>query len=276
MKIKVNFNLPATVVVAVLGTFSLFPLFWMVRSSLMSNIEIFQYPPLLLPKEWRWENYAHAFTLLPFHRYFLNTMIIAIPAVVGVLVTSSMAAYAFARLEFPGKDFIFSCVIASMLMPMACTIIPIFVGWAELGLIDSFWPLIIPPFLGGGGVNIFLTRQFLRTIPRELDEAALIDGASHVRVMTSILLPLVKPVLITVGLFTFVFNWNDLLGPILYLNSSDNNTISQGLANFRSGFGTDYRSIMAICTLTVSPVVVVFLIGQKYFVEGIALSGLKA
>ena len=276
MKAITKYNIPAALIVAALGLLSLFPLFWMVRSSLMSNLEIFRYPPLLLPTKWRFDNYAKAFTLLPFHRYFLNTLIIAIPAVFGVLTTSSMAAYAFARLEFPGKNLIFSLVIASMLMPMACTIIPIFAGWASLGLIDTFLPLIIPPFLGGGGVNIFLTRQFLRTIPRELDEAALIDGASHVRVMTAILLPLIKPVLITIGLFTFVYNWNDLMGPILYLNSSDNNTISQGLANFRSGFGTDYRAIMAITTLTISPVVAVFLVGQKYFVEGIALSGLKA
>lgn len=276
MKSRTKYNIPVTVIVVVLGLMSLFPLFWMVRSSLMSNLEIYQYPPALLPSVWRFDNYLYSFTLLPFHRYMLNTLLITVPAVVGVLLTSSMAAYAFARLEFPGKNLIFTLVIASMLMPTACTIIPIFSGWASLGLVDTFWPLIIPPFLGGGGINIFLTRQFLKTIPRELDEAALIDGASHVRVMVTILLPLIKPVLITIGLFTFVFNWNDLLGPILYLNSSDNNTISQGLANFRGGRGTDYRAIMAICTLTISPVVALFLAGQKYFVEGIALSGLKA
>lgn len=276
IKAKRNFNVPVTIIVLVLGLLSVFPLFWMVRSSLMSNLEIYKYPPDLLPSIWRFDNYLYAFTLLPFHRYMLNTLLITIPAVFGVLLTSSMAAYAFARLEFPGKNLIFSLVIASMLMPMACTIIPIFSGWAALGLVDTFWPLIIPPFLGGGGMNIFLTRQFLKTIPRELDEAALIDGASHIRVMTTILLPLIKPVLITIGLFTFVYHWNDLLGPILYLNSSDNNTISQGLANFRGGRGTDYRAIMAICTLTIAPVVAIFLAGQKYFVEGIALSGLKA
>lgn len=276
MRSATKYNIPVTVVVMILGLLSLFPLFWMVRSSLMSNLEIYQYPPVLWPSVWRFDNYLYSFTLLPFHRYMLNTMIITVPAVVGVLVTSSMAAYAFARLEFPGKNLIFTLVITSMLIPAACTIIPIFSGWATLGLVDTFWPLIIPPFLGGGGINIFLTRQFLKTIPRELDEAALIDGASHLRVMVTILLPLIKPVLITIGLFTFVFNWNDLLGPILYLNSSDNNTISQGLANFRGGRGTDYRAIMAICTLTISPVVAIFLAGQKYFVEGIALSGLKA
>lgn len=276
MKARIVYSIPATIIVAVLGLASLFPLFWMVRSALMSNIEIFRYPPVLFPTEWHFENFKYSFTLLPFHRYFLNTLIITVPAVFGVLTTSSMSAYAFARSEFPGKDFIFTLVISSMLMPIACTIIPIFAGWANLGLVDTFWPLIIPSYLGGGGVNIYLTRQFLKTIPRELDEAALIDGASHVRVMLTILLPLIKPVLITIGLFSFVFYWNDLLAPILYLNSSNNNTISQGLANFRSGFGTDYRAIMAICTLTVSPVIVIFLIGQKYFVEGIVLSGLKS
>jgi len=271
-----RYNIPVTVVIGLLGLATLFPFFWMLRSSLMSNLEIYQYPPLPLPTNWRWGNYPYAMSVLPFGQYLINTLIITVPSVVGTLLTSTMAAYAFARLEFRGKKFWFTMVIGSMLMPSACTIIPIFVGWTELGFNNSFVPLIVPAFLGGGAFNIFLCRQFLKTIPRDLDEAAYLDGAGHVRIMVSVLLPLIKPVLISIGLFAFVLYWNDLLGPIIYISDNDKNTISQGLANFRGGFGTDYRAIMAICCATVAPIVALYLVGQKYFIEGIVLSGLKS
>jgi len=271
-----RYNLPVTLVIALLGLACLFPFFWMVRSSLMSNLEIYQYPPMPVPTRWRFDNYPYAVTLLPFGRYLVNTLTITLPSVVGVLLTSTMAAYAFARLDFPGKGFWFSMVIGSMLMPGACTIIPIFVAWTELGFNNTYVPLIFPAFLGGGAFNIFLCRQFLKTIPRDLDEAAFLDGAGHLRILGSVLLPLIKPVLISIGLFAFVLYWNDLLGPIIYISDNDMNTISQGLANFRGGFGTDYRAIMAVCVMTVAPIVALYLAGQKYFVEGIVLSGLKS
>jgi multiple sugar transport system permease protein len=271
-----RYNVPVTLVLFVLGLACLFPFFWMVRSSFMSNLEIYQYPPLPLPTTWRFENYPYAVTLLPFGTYLINTLIITVPSVIGVLLTSTMAAYAFARLEFRGKNLWFTLVIGSMLMPAACTIIPIFVAWAELGMVNTYVPLIFPAFLGGGAFNIFLCRQFLKTIPRELDEAAFLDGASHVRVLVQVLLPLIKPVLISIGLFAFVLYWNDLLGPVIYISDSAMNTLSQGLANFRGGFGTDYRAIMAVCCMTVAPIVVLYLFGQKYFIEGIVLSGLKS
>jgi len=271
-----RYNLPVTLIVVVLGLASLFPFLWMVRSALMSNLEIYQFPPHPLPGKWRWDNFSYAVTLLPFGRYLVNTLLITIPSVFGVLLTSTMAAYAFARLEFVGKKFWFALVVGSMLMPSACTIIPIFVAWTELGFNNTYVPLIFPAFLGGGAFNIFLCRQFLKTIPRDLDEAAFLDGAGHITILTRVLLPLVKPVLISIGLFAFVLYWNDLLGPIIYISDNDKNTISQGLANFRGGFGTDYRAIMAVCCMTVAPIVALYLAGQKYFVEGIVLSGLKS
>ncbi len=145
-----------------------------------------------------------------------------------------------------------------------------------LGLSSGYIPLIVPAFLGGGAFNIFLVRQFLMTIPRDLDEAALIDGASHRQILFSILLPLVAPVLISVGLFTFILYWNDLLGPLIYINDTELNTISQGLANFKSGFGTDWKAIMAASVMAIVPPVALYFFGQKYFVEGIVLSGLKS
>jgi len=265
-----------TVIIFLLGLAVLFPFFWMVRSSLMSNIEIYKYPPLLLPRSWRFANYPITLNTFPFARYILNTLTIAVPSIVGVLVTASLAAYAFARLDFPLKRLWFALVVGSMLMPSAVTIIPIFVAWSSIGLGNGYTALIVPAFLGGGAFNIFLIRQFLMTVPRDLDEAALIDGAGHGRILFRILVPLIRPVLISVGLFTFILYWNDILGPLIYISRTEQNTISQGLANFKSGFGTDWKAIMAACCMAILPPVTVYFIGQKYFIEGIVLSGLKA
>jgi len=265
-----------SVLIALIGLAVLFPFFWMVRSSLMSNIEIYKYPPLLLPRSWRFENYPVTLGTFPFLRYMLNTLTITVPSIVGTLLTSSVAAYAFARLEFPLKKMWFTLVIGSMLMPTAVTIIPIFVAWSSIGLSNSYVPLIVPAFLGGGAFNIFLVRQFLLTIPRDLDEAARIDGASHARILFRVLAPLIKPVLISVALFAFITYWNDVMGPLIYVSRTEMNTISQGLANFKSGFGVDWKAIMAACTVAITPCVALYFIGQKYFIEGIVLSGLKA
>ncbi len=272
---KAMFNKVNASLVIVLAVMVVFPFFWMVRSSFMSNLEIHQYPPLFLPKNWRFDNYSYTLTVFPFGRYFLNTLTIAIPSMFGVLLTSSLAAYTFARLEFPGKKFWFTLVIGSMLMPGAVFIIPIFMAWSSVGLSNSYIPLIVPAFLGGGGLNIFLIRQFMMTIPREMDEAAYIDGATHLDILFRLLLPMIKPVLITVGLLTFILYWNDLMGPLIYISRNERNTISQALANFRSGFGTDWRAIMVASTMSILPSVFIYFIGQKYFVEGIVLTGLK-
>lgn len=265
-----------SVVIALIGLAVLFPFFWMVRSSLMSNIEIYKYPPLLLPRSWRFENYPVTLGTFPFLRYMLNTLTITVPSLVGTLLTASLAAYAFARLDFPLKRMWFTLVIGSMLMPTAVTIIPIFVAWSSIGLSNSYVPLIVPAFLGGGAFNIFLVRQFLLTIPRDLDEAARIDGAGHARILFRVLAPLIKPVLISVALFAFITYWNDVMGPLIYVSRTEMNTISQGLANFKSGFGVDWKAIMAACTVAITPCVALYFIGQKYFIEGIVLSGLKA
>ena len=160
-------------------------------------------------------------------------------------------------------------------MPGAVLIIPIFIGWSAIGLSNSYIPLIVPAYLGGGALNIFLIRQFLMTIPRELDEAAYMDGAGHWQILFKLLLPLIKPVLITVGLFTFILYWNDVMGPLIYISRNEMNTISQALANFKSGFGTDWKAIMAASTMSIIPSVILYFIGQKHFVEGIVLTGLK-
>jgi multiple sugar transport system permease protein len=276
MKTRIRYNLPLTFVIAVMGLACIFPFFWMLRSSFMGNIEIYQYPPLLFPKTPRFTNYPAALSIFPFGRYLLNTLTITIPSVLGILLTSTMAAYALARIDFPLKKFWFTLIIASMLMPGTVTIIPIFKGWVALGVPSGYLPLIVPAFLGGGAFNIFLSRQFLMGIPKDLDEAARIDGAGHARILGQILLPLIKPVLISIGLFAFILYWNDVLGPLIYISRNDQNTISQGLANFRGGYGTDYKAIMAASCMSVAPAVALYFFGQKYFIEGIVLSGLKS
>lgn len=268
-------NMVNTIMVVIIALMVVFPFFWMVRSSFMSNLEINQYPPLFLPKTWRFDNYPYTLTVFPFGRYFANTLKIALPSILGVLLTSTLAAYSFARLDFPLKKFWFTLVIGSMLMPGAVLIIPIFIAWSSIGLSNSYVPLIVPAYLGGGAINIFLIRQFMMTIPRELDEAAYIDGANHLQILFQILAPIIKPVLITVGLFTFILYWNDVMGPLIYISRNEMNTISQALANFRSGFGTDWKAIMAASTMSIIPSIVLYFIGQKYFVEGIVLTGLK-
>lgn len=269
-------SLMPNLLVTAAGLACLFPFLWMIRSSLLSNIEINTYPPLLWPETPRFENYPEVLTAFPFGRYLINTLVITLPSLAGVLLTSTLAAYSLARLDFPGKRVWFTLVIGSMLMPGAVTIIPIFLGWTALGMSSGYLPLIVPAFLGGGAFNIFLCRQFLMTIPRDLDEAALIDGASHRQILFTILLPLVAPVLISIGLFTFILYWNDILGPLIYINNTDQNTISQALANFKSGFGTDWKAIMAASVMAILPPVILYFVGQKYFVEGIVLSGLKS
>jgi multiple sugar transport system permease protein len=276
LKTANKIDLAVTAVVALLAFACLFPFLWMVRSSFMSNIEINAYPPPLLPSEWRFENYPYTLSVFPFGRYLLNTLTITVPSLIGVLSTSTLAAYAFARLEFPGKRFLFALVVASMLMPGAVTIIPIFMGWTALGLSSGFVPLIVPAFLGGGGFNIFLCRQFLMTIPRDLDEAAIIDGATHPLILTRILLPLITPVLISIFLFTFILYWNDVMGPLIYISRNEQNTISQGLANFRAGFGTDYRAIMAACTMSIAPSVVLYFFRAEVLHRRHRASGMKS
>jgi ABC-type sugar transport system, permease component len=254
----------------------LIPLYWMLRTSLMDNVEINVYPPSLLPKNWLFSNYPEALTTFRFDKYLINTLAIVIPVIIGVVVTASLAAYAFARLKFPLKNLWFSLIISSMLMPFAVTLIPTFLAWSKLGAYNTYYPLIIPAFLGGGAFNIFLLRQFLMTIPKELDESATIDGAGYIRILNSILLPLIKPAIIVVVLFTFMNVWNDLMGPVVYLADPDKYTIAIGLNTFRGVYGTDWKAVMAASCVSVLPAVILYLFGQKYFLEGIVLTGIKA
>lgn len=255
--------------------FSLVPLYWLVRSSLMSMAQIFQLPPIWIPKPLRFSNYVKAFSVVSFGRYYLNTALIVLGVVSGTVITSSLSAYAFARLRWKGRNIMFACLISSMMLPFAVTMIPLFVGWSKLGFANTYVPLIVPAWFGGGAYNIFLLRQFYMTIPRELDESAFVDGAGYFTIYRSILLPLTRPALIVVGIFAFMGSWNDFLGPLIYLSSTAKYTVSLGLRMFQGMYNAEWHLMMAASTAALLPVIVVFFIGQRYFIEGITLTGIK-
>lgn len=251
------------------------PLWWMFRSSLMRSLEIFKWPPQFFPTEWLFSNYNLKPTTFDFWRYLANTLTIVVPCVAFGTVTAVSCGYAFARLRFRGKKFIFSLCVGSMLLPNMVTLIPLYIAWSGMGLVDTYWPLVLPYLCGGGAFNIFLIRQFIRTIPRELDEAAVIDGAGYFRTLTNIIVPSIRPAIIVVALLIFITTWNDLLQQTIYLSSREKYTMAVGLTTFMGSFKNDYAGMFAATCLSFLPGVIVYLIGQRYFVEGIVMTGMK-
>ena len=254
----------------------LVPLAWLVRSSVMGLSQIFIFPPEWLPDPWRWDNYPKALTTIPFARYFGNTLLILAPTVIGTLITASLAAFGFSRLQWPGRDWVFGVLLSALMLPYAVTLIPTFLLWARIGLINTYWPLVLPDWFGGTIFYVFLLRQFFLTLPRELDEAAIIDGANPLQVLRHVVVPLSRPALITVGIFSALFEWNDFLGPLIYLNDSRQFTLALGLAEFTGLYTSQWHLLMAAATVVIAPVLVLFLFAQRYFIEGITLTGIKA
>ena len=225
------------------------------------------------------ENYAEITSLLPFRRYTVNTIMVTVLVLAGTLLSSSLAAYGFSRIRFRGRETLFAVCLATMMLPGQVTMIPLYMLFARLGWVDTFLPLVVPAFFGSP-FYIFLLRQFFLTIPREYDEAAMLDGASRLRIYWSIVLPLARPAMATVALFAFVGTWNDFFGPLIYLNSPDMATLTLGLNMLKSqvvGTGaTQWNLLMAGAVLVMLPNIVVFLLAQKYFVKGIAVGGLRS
>ena len=269
-------NVITFVFVLFFGLLVLFPIWWIFRTSLMTNAEIYHYPPSLLPADWLFSNYEKTLKVFKFWKYLWNTMVIIVPACLAGTFTATLCGYAFARLRFRGKNFIWALCVGSMLLPAMVTLIPLYIGWTRgLGIHDSYLPLILPYFCGGGAFNIFLIRQFILSIPRELDQAATIDGAGYFRILFSIIMPAIRPAMIVVALFIFIGLWNDLLQQMIYINSSDKYTIALGLTNFRGQLKSDWSLTMAATCLSFAPGVLFYLIGQRYFVEGITMTGIK-
>ncbi|MCB0061640.1 MAG: carbohydrate ABC transporter permease [Caldilineaceae bacterium] len=260
----------------------LFPFFWTVSTSLKEPVELIAYPPTLLPETPRWENYTQIWSVgmgISFGRFFLNSAIVTGLALIGQIVTAFLVGYGFARFRFPGRNVIFAVCLSTMILPPHVTIIPLFVLFRELRWIDTYLPLIVPSFFGGGAFTIFLIRQFIMTLPRELDEAAIIDGANRLTILFRIILPNAGPVLATVAIFGFIGHWNQFLEPLIFLNSARKYTVPLGLWFLRhqegvAGLPKD-NLLMAASVLATLPIILIFFFAQKYFVRGIAMSGLK-
>lgn len=269
-------NAVSVTVLVLLTLLVIFPIYWIFRSSLMTNPELYAYPPTFLPYEWRFYNYPATLVDFPFWTYFKNTMTIIVPSVLGAVVTATMGGYAFARLRFKGRDFLFALCVGSMLLPNMVTLVPLYVMWTKgVGLSGTYWPLILPHFCGGGAFNIFLIRQFIKSVPRELDEAATIDGCGYFRILISIIVPVIKSAMIVVGLLKFIELWNDLLQQVIYINYQEQFTIVLGLSLFKGSLKSDWSKIMCATCMAFVPGLVFYLIGQRYFMEGIVMTGMK-
>lgn len=259
---------------AVLSMIFAVPFLWLISTSLKPAQQIFILPPQWIPDPFTWSNYPDALTYIPFFRYMGNTFYIALFNVVALTLSSSFVAYGFSRIRWPGRDLFFSVVIATLMIPYAVTLIPTFLIFRRLDWVGTYNPLTIPA-LFGDAFSIFLLRQFYLTIPHELSEAARIDGASEYGIYGRIILQLAKPALATVALFTFMSNWNDLLGPLIYLSDKNTYTLALGMNGFFSRAGTEWALLMAASTVMILPIIVLFFFAQRTFIQGVALSGIK-
>ncbi|MEA3403098.1 MAG: carbohydrate ABC transporter permease [Armatimonadota bacterium] len=259
--------------VVVLGLTMLTPFVWMVRTSLMDELEVFSYPPRLLPEAPKWRNYPDALTLLPFGRFFLNTAIMAAGMVGLQLVVCSMAAYAFARLRFRGRDTLFTAYLSTMLIPQIVTLIPAYLIVQSLGWIDTYWALILPFAHSVWGT--FLLRQFFQSLPPELEEAARLDGASELTILFRIILPLARPALATLAIFAFLSAWQAFLWPLLVTDSMQMRPVEVGIAMFQSLYSRNWPYQMAAAVTVMIPVIALFAVAQRQFMRGIALSGTR-
>jgi len=258
-----------------------FPLFWTLMSSLKTPVEMSAFPPPWVPAVPQWSNYVNVLTIpeRPVLLWTFNSALLAILVTSGTVITASLVAYSLARFEYRGRELLFIITLATLMLPAQVTLIPQFVLFFNLGWVNTLLPLWVPAWFGGGGFEIFLMRQFFLSLPKDLDEAALIDGASFLRIFWSILLPLSKPVLATLAIITVIGTWGDFLGPLIYLNSPEKFTISVGLHFFNTvpevGGLPMKHLLMAVCVLSILPVIAIFFIGQRFFVQGIVMSGIK-
>jgi multiple sugar transport system permease protein len=255
------------------AVWSLFPFVWMVLTSLKSYIEAAA-AQSLLPRQWLFSNYITAWNQVGiFPRYFANTLFIAITTVLGVLVTSTLAGYAFARMRFPGRDLLFVLLLMTMMVPFEVTLVPNFILMRDLHWVDSYMALIVP--WTASAFSIFLLRQFFRAIPQDLFDAAVMDGCWHLRFLWSIVLPLSKPALITSGLLTFLGSWNSLMWPLLVTNNPLLRPIQVGIAAFITDAGTQVQLLLAAVTISIMPIILLYLVLQRWFTEGIATIGIR-
>jgi multiple sugar transport system permease protein len=267
------------VVTIALTLMFIFPFVWTVSSSLKTAYEVVEYPPSLFPHIFQLGNYYEAWTSIQFGTFFKNSLIVVVLTVLGGTISSFVVAYGFARFRFPGRDAAFGLCLATLILPTEVTIIPLFLTFKQIGWLDTLKPLIVPSFFGGGAFAIFLLRQFILTLPFELDEAAMIDGASRLGILFNVIAPNAKPALATVAIFTFIGHWNDFFGPLIFLNSQENFTLPLGLYSLKTYAGDPGEPkdqlLMAGSVIATLPIILVFFAAQRYFIQGIVTTGLK-
>lgn len=257
------------------------PFAWTIFSSLKTSGELFLYPPTWFPADPQPQNYATVFELVPFGLWTWNTLIISLISTFGAVLSAAIVAYAFARFRFPGRDMLFMITLSTMMLPVEVTLIPLYLLFSKIGWLDSFKPLLVPSFFGGGAFLIFLLRQFIMSIPKDLDEAARIDGAGYLRIFFQIIMPLAVPALATAAILTFMGHWNDFLQPFLFLNTKSKYTLAVGIKYFQEVAGQvdsmEHRQniLMAASVMMTAPIILLFFVAQRYFVRGIVMSGIK-
>jgi ABC-type glycerol-3-phosphate transport system permease component len=260
----------------ILGLTALMPVAFILSTSLKEMGAVFEFPPRLIPNPITFEGYQEAFKIIPLVRYFFNTLLLTAIRVLGTLISASIVAFGFARYRGPFKEILFIIVLSPLFLPEQVTLVPLFVAYKNLGWLDSYLPLTVPFFFGGRAFFIFMLRQFFTTIPMELDEAARLDGASEFRILWQIILPLSMPALATVAIFTFMDSWNDFMMPLIFINSTENMVLTQGLARLIGQAGTTlWNSLMAAALVSVLPPLLLFIFAQRYFVQGIQMTGSK-
>lgn len=264
----------AHITMITLALIFMIPIIWMLSTSLKARWEIFAWPPQWVPETLHWENYREAFTKYPMGRFMLNSTFLVVINVIGELISVPLIAYGFARLRFPGKKFLFIAMLTTMMIPGHIKLIPLFALYSRLGMIDTYWPLVLPAFFGNPFL-IFLMTQYMRTIPRDLDEAARIDGAGTWGILYRVILPLCKPPLTILVVYTFLWTWNEFLHPLIYLNDFDSFPVQVGLAFFKSRYGVEWNLFMAATLVSIIPILVLYFFLQKQLIGGIASVGLK-
>lgn len=262
------------VILVILSALLLVPLWWMLITAVKSNHELTSFPPTLWPQHWYWSNFATAVTYIPFFHYLLNTVIVTGFSVLGAVISNPIIAYGFSRINWPGRDRVFLLVLATVFIPFPVVLVALFDTFARLHWINTFLPLIVPLFFGNA-FWIFLMRQFLLQIPGDMSESARLDGANEFQVFFRVVLPLSLPAIGAIAIFSFIYAWNDFLGPLIYLQNSNEYTLAIGLTFFHSTHDVRLNLLMAASTLVMLPVIVVFLLFQRFFVQGITLGSIR-
>jgi multiple sugar transport system permease protein len=276
--VRLRGSLRATVLylaMAAVAVAMLLPFYWMVMSSFSAPAVAFSYPPRWFPPFVTLENYERLTRVMPFVQFYLNSVQITLSVLLGQLIVCSLAGYAFARLRFPLKNTAFALVLGSMMIPHIVNIIPLYVMFKSIGWINTFFPLIVPPIFTGS-FGTFLMRQYFMTIPEELEDAARVDGAGSFTIFSRVMLPLAKPVLAALAIFVFMATWNDFFNPLIFINSKSKMTVTLGIAALKGEFASEWTVMMAAATVSVIPILIIYIVAQKHFIQGITLTGLKA